>query len=273
MEYLISKTAAKALDDFHVELSQLFYWETDNGCYTSDQHLAESLEIIKKPEALNEVLSLAKLEDEQDAEAFRVYNHVATQWRSNPRETPHSIIIPQMLLDSLHKHTEREWGERVRETWYESYDTSSNTYASPVAKFEYTYTRDANNLYVVSRKMVLSWTLNNGEWSTETKTFIKYYTQIENQITELKRRRENLITDITVRALVFFGTDTPIKQLFADNMNPINRWRDSGDQTFTEILSTASLSQYPWIEAPIPGGNGATVRDLLVQTFSLTAGG
>jgi len=278
MNYKISSTAARALDEI---FPSYFYYFDGIEFFTSDEWLSDAITatligsdgepVDLSTRTLEEMKALAALPYTVAPDHFTLYELIEG-YKGDRSATPKAILLPQNLSEPLYKDYMLLWGERTDEIYYATRNPDGS-YSDEVARVHYTFNRDADNFYALSRDAVMSWMLGNQSVSVNVKRWTKHFTLV-GQINEIKARRENLIADIQQRAIAF-GIKEAVNQLFTDFTVEIARWRDSGSRDFLEGLQAATAATYPWIDAPIPANplvevpEGFTVKDLLVATFSI----
>lgn len=265
MIYQISDTARNALDALKPDLPGVLYWRGADDLYYTDEDF-----IIKQAKRLKvkgDVINLSRLDLIINPNDYKIYNWFDEDLIVSRSKAPKTIIIPKSLVKDAFSQIVYDFGEPVSKTWYANFDEVTTEYTEPLAMIEYSFVRDENNIYALKRESTMSWTLENGEWSTDTKHTVLHYTTLTDRLAEIRQKRERLITDIHARAILF-GVGAAAGDLFENYSNLINRWRDSGDSAFRDVLVGLDSETFPWLDTLIPTGD--TVRDLLIATFSIT---
>jgi len=121
---------------------------------------------------------------------------------------PMSVDFVTGINTKLHRKSVLIKGECVSEEYYENYD--GTTYSGLMVKEDSAYARDSLG-FPVSKAVTVTWYLNNGDAHPSTKTWTKYYSNLE-KIQEGKIRRGNLVSALqmpTIGLISIAMTGTP----------------------------------------------------------------
>lgn len=198
---------------------------------------------------------------------YKIYRY-RQPWQLPPSLDIHpgDIIFPEQLNRDLPKQTIIELGERRQSIYYDRY--RDGEYLDPIIKVDYVFNRDERG-FVFEKVRTISWCLEDGTWSQQTqKDFIPVVSQAE-QITELKRRRENIINELKGLAKKYSTTQLPLEakilEVFEANQVLINSYIDAGSPKFRDAIS---ISTEPWLDEVVVA-TGNTSRDILLSYLSI----
>lgn len=185
------------------------------------------------------------------------------------------------LTIKLHRKSILVKGECIREEFYQNYD--GVTYSNLIVKEESTYTRDALG-FPMYRTTIISWINADNTVNSNTKTWVKYYSNLE-QISEGKVRRGNLVDSlqkpcIGLISIAMIGTPNPTSAVILEGRRFLFDYKKEFDafvdESNREIVSCfsdsanaryATSTNYSWIDSMTP--YGVTIRQFLIGELTI----
>lgn len=259
MDYLINRQINAEV--LHKELSSAF--DTFEGLLVSpDSTKAVFTQGLstQETEVFNSIVS-----SHNDAvRTFRIYDYVADTL--NKRIFPGFINYKTGLTTRLHPKHDIVRGE-LRKTVYYADSDGVNFYV-PVLEVNFTWHRDASG-FCYRRDSSISYYMNDGSINEQTKDMIKFYNEQES-IEEGRRRRQNIVNDITLQLLSMLNQTVTgysaeaILQMGRDwfklNKTDVETFVEASDKTiYTVILNDSTW----WMNNVVPDTGGLTIRNIM----------
>lgn len=199
----------------------------------------------------------------EEAQAFVLYDYYKTT--AEPQDFPSHIIFPIQLDFTLYKKTYRNLGERLRTVYYASYDETTGEHSEEVIKVEYEFTRDADGL-LIKRDRVIHWMLKNGEWSSQTKTITKYFSNTLDKVREITTRRKNLIDELKSLA-EDAGLSQQTEELFERYAVESDIYINTGSRLLIDAITADAA---PWLDV-IGETSGVPIRQTILFMLEIGA--
>lgn len=137
---------------------------------------------------------------------YRIWNFVPPDQipSGNRLSTPYAVNYKGIdLTRRLHPKTWKVHGLVVQVIYYENYNPATDEYSVPVVRERWNWDLDPGTNFANSRTIVIEWYGSNDDTSDPenpvpvilppAKSYLKYYTTTADRVTEIQRRRENVI--------------------------------------------------------------------------------
>ena len=213
---------------------------------------------------------------------YKIYEYMddLDQEFVNPYHLPSYINYKTQLNTRLFPVHTFNKGELQRTMYYGTYDEETETYSEPVLCCDFAYTRDPLN-FAIKRDTVRKWFRTNEVLEeSSVKTSTKYYDQ-QQRIREGKRRRGNVMDDITITVMgMIIATELPKgelspysnetevvaegKRFLAYHKDAFTNYIDDANE---QIIDDIILDSTHWL-SNIIDGNGTTILDYLVNELT-----
>lgn len=198
---------------------------------------------------------------------YKIYNYV------NPENQPLSlslhpghIIFPDQLNKNLPKKSEIILGERRRSVYYDRVEDGK--YIEPIIKIAYAFKRDESGL-VYEKVRTIAWILESGKWSNELQTDIIPIISDAEKLTEIKRRRYNVVTELKGLAKKYstpeFNLEGKTLEIFENYQLFVNSYIDAGSAKLRDAIAEDNAD---WLDVTNPATNN-TPREIFNQYFSI----
>jgi hypothetical protein len=202
-------------------------------------------------------------------------------WRYSNVGSPLTLDYVTGLKIKLHRKSTIVKGECTKEEFYVNYN--GTTYSDLIVKEEHLFARDALG-FAASRTTTVTWYLEDGTPSTSTKTWTKYYSNLE-KIDEGKIRRGNLVDNLQMPcigliSIAMIGTPNATtavilegRRFLADYKIEFDNFIGASDKTILACLNDSnhekyiSVGEYSWIDTMTP--YGMTIRQYLVNELTI----
>lgn len=259
MEYIINKPIN--VNKLHVELEALFpsfvgVIQTPDFTKTVFDGSLVGAEIVAYNDAIN-------AHDPTEL-TYRLYDYVADTLDASV--FPGHIDYKTGLTTRLHPVHELAKGELQKTVYYAV--TDGVTFSIPVLQVTFVWHRDANG-FIMRRDSEITYYMNDGSLSVETKQMQKYYNEQES-IDEGRRRRRNIVNDINLTVVGLMQmtindkTDDEILQMgrdwYATNKDDIDNFVETSEQT---IRSKILVDVTWWMSNVVPNTGGLTIREIV----------
>ena len=194
---------------------------------------------------------------------YKIYRYL------EPWQVPHSLSIhPGSIIfpDSLNKHLPKKTfialGERVKTIYFDRF--TGGVFIEPVIKIEYKFNRDERGL-LIDKQRTISWRTEDDVWSEETQTDVIPITSNAEKLTEIKRRRANIVTEVSGLSKDI-GLSSALSDLYSRYVLEIEQYVQSGLPSLSNAI--ANNTDLPWLDQPTSNPN-VSVRQFLMNYFSI----
>lgn len=230
---------------------------------------------------------LAEMVEEKFLREVKIWN-ITDPLIRDARKDHRTIDYRTALIVPLYPKRTTVQGEVVRVDWY-----ADEAKTDLVLTTEIIYTRDQFG-FATSRVTERKWVMNNGDYHPLTKVTKKNYTiNIEDQIQEGKRRRENIVNTSTLpiframqeillpqgmpaQAVLLQGRAImdhlePFFNRFINNSSTITDLSDPnvGRKTIVIEFERMAANEYPWFNNPSTFLGGSSILQYLTSQFSI----
>jgi hypothetical protein len=198
----------------------------------------------------------------------------------DPLTPPVDIDFIAGLKSKLHRKSTIVKGEIRKEEYYLDYD--GTTYSTIVVKEETSFTRNSLG-FPLYKDVVISWALEDGTFHPVTKSWRKFYSQIE-QVSEGKYRRGNLIDSLMMPTLglmsMALNNGVPSNDVILEGRRFLAEYKiefstyiDDSNKDIISCLANpshpryASVSDWVWIDFMTP--YGVSIRNYLISELTI----
>lgn len=195
---------------------------------------------------------------------YKIYRYVAPEnLPASLTLSPKNIIFPQQLDRNLPKKPPKiVYGERVQSVYCDRYE--GGEFHEPIIKVDYQFFRDESG-FVQQKQRTISWMLESGEWSSNTKADLIPIAGELAQLAEIKRRRSNIVDELKSLAKKYSTEQIPltdkIREVFEANQVLINSYIDAGSPQFRDAIASSKES---WLDVVVPA-TGNSSREVLLD--------
>jgi hypothetical protein len=211
---------------------------------------------------------------------IKLYDFIleTSQDKSTP---PTNVDFVTGLTSKLHRKSILVKGECTSEEYYQSYD--GTTYSNLIVKESTVFTRDALG-FPTYKTVTITWYKNDGTAHETTKTWNKYYSNME-KIQEGKTRRGNLVSNLQMPcigliSIALNGTPnaTPEvilegRKFLADYAAEFTLFIEDSNKVMLDCLNDTnhpkyiSSSEYTWIDEMTP--YNITIRQYITNEMTI----
>ena len=217
---------------------------------------------------------------------FKIYDFVEDKKKFNTSTVPLTLDFRTGLTKVLHRKSTLVKGECVKEEYFEncSVDAAGNlTFTNLICAEHHAFIRDTLG-FPIMRNSHIHFYDQNGIESAETKSWTKYYSQLE-KIQEGKIRRGNLVDNLQMPVIGLIAiavTGSPIpappiiltgRNFLFDYKKEFDAFVDESNKEILQCLTNPanakymSVSKYPWINSMTP--YGVTIRQFLIAELTI----
>ena len=194
---------------------------------------------------------------------YKIYRYLEPwQVNSDLSVYPSSIIFPDSLNRHLPKKTFVALGERVKTIYFDRF--VDNKFIEPIIKIDYSFNRDQRGL-LIDKQRIISWRLEDDTWSDQTQTDIIPVTSNAEKLTEIKRRRGNIVTEVAGLSKDI-GLNEALTDLYDRYAIEINQYGESGLPNLRDAI--ANNTDLTWLDRSTSNPN-VNVRQFLISYFSI----
>lgn len=194
---------------------------------------------------------------------YKIYRYIEPwQLPGNLSVHPGHIVFPDSLTKHLPKKIFIALGERVKTIYFDRLEDQK--FIEPIIKIEYKFNRDERGL-LIDKQRTISWRLENEIWSGETKTDTIPVTSNAEKLTEIKRRRANVVTEVSGLSKDI-GLSSALGDLYSRYVIEIEQYTQSGLPNLRDAI--ANNTDLSWLDQPTSNPN-VSVRQFLINYFSI----
>lgn len=175
---------------------------------------------------------------------------------------PGHIIFPNSLNRHLPKKSFIALGERVKTIYFDAIE--DKRFAEPIIKIDYRFNRDDRGL-LIDKQRTISWRLEDDTWSKETQLDTIPVTSNAEKLTEIKRRRSNIVTEVAGLSRDI-GLESALTDLYSRYALEISKYKESGLSELRNAI--ASNTDLTWLDRQTSNPN-VSVRQFLMNYFSI----
>lgn len=215
-----------------------------------------------------------------DPEDIKVFKYI--QNRSlDTKLPPSNVDFVTGLSIKLHRKSTIVRGECTKEEYFVNYDGA--VYSDIVVKETTLFNRDALG-FPINKTVTVIWYKNSGEEHPQSKTWNKYYSNLE-KIQEGKSRRGNLVSNLQMPcigliSIALTGSPNPTsdvilegRRFLADYSKEFTVFIEDSNRDIVQCLSDsnhskyAHQSNYTWIDTMTP--YGITIRQFIISELTI----
>ena len=195
---------------------------------------------------------------------YKIYRYIEPQNHPLSLDVhPGSIIFPDQLNRHLPKKAFIALGERVKTIYFDRL-SHDGVFEEPVIKIEYKFNRDDSGL-LIDKQRTISWRTEDDTWSEETQTDVIPVTSNAEKLTEIKRRRANIVTEVSGLSKDI-GLSSALGDLYSRYTLEIEQYTQSGLPSLKDAI--ANNTDLTWLDQPTSNPN-ISVRQFLMNYFSI----
>ena len=196
-----------------------------------------------------------------EAPKYKLYRYVAGE--KDPYLHPGSIIFPENLTKHLPKKQFIALGERIKTIYFDRFEV--DTFIEPIIKVDYKFNRDSEG-YMLSKERTISWRTEDNRWSDRIQYDVIPITSNQQKLAEIERRRNNIIDEVAGLSRDI-GLKSALADLYYRYVTEINLYIKSGSSSLA--IAIKNNVDLEWLENPTPSNPNKTVRQFLVEYFSI----
>lgn len=217
---------------------------------------------------------------------YKIFDFIPHKGLWNTSEVPLDLDFRTSLNKMLHRKSTLVKGECVTEEYYENCTVNAQgvlSYSNLIVSEHHAFTRDALG-FPVKRDSHLHFYDRNGVESAESKTWAKFYSNLE-KIQEGKTRRGNLVDALQMPcvgliSIAMTGSPNPTtavilegRRFLFDYKKEFDAFVDESNRDIVQCFSNpdhsryASASKYSWINSMTP--YGVTIRQFLIGELTI----
>lgn len=211
-----------------------------------------------------------------EAEAFKLYRYVPDYKKRDPNIegiVPCDVDFSTGLIRRLPRKSTIFRGERTITQYYDSYDEQTETFNDLILEVRHTFNRGGytdDTRLATSRDTEIHWQLEDNTFSSQFKTLIKYYSNLQRMLEEVQTRRHNAANELADMVVAAFGpvaTSTTTQNILGwstTNRGLIDAWIEYG--AYTDLVAEIPPDTDPdWGQDLL---NGETATDQFTDFFT-----
>lgn len=195
---------------------------------------------------------------------YKIYRYVEPELAVDREHPPVSIIFPDSLTRALPKSATILDGEKINQTWYDSWD-DTNGFQDPIVKVDYVYNRDVDG-YLESVTKTVSWGLEDDTYSPLTQVDIIPATNNTEKQAEIRQRRANVVSEVKGLA-IDIGLAQGIKDIYGTYALEVGKYVESGLPDLKDAITADTT--YTWLDNNTVSPPIIPIRTFLVAKFSV----
>ena len=202
---------------------------------------------------------------------YRIYEYMVRGDDLDWTEVPFHVNWKTELVTRLHPEHTIVKGELVKSVYHAEFD--GQTYAIPICQSEYVYDRDPNTLLANYRTETISWFMEDGSVSAETKVLKKYYSSVEQKRSELHRKRKNMVnrgSEIAIYGQVLTGKSEleatrDAQSLWAELVGAVSLYEQGSTG---QLIGAVMAATDQWLDLTPAQFGGASIRQAILGELS-----
>lgn len=265
-----------------------YEWKVDNKRFTFQDYSSITEEEIPNPyyrEGINSAVANASIivlpvkSSKTPVNGYRIWNVTP------PDQIPggNKLTVPYAVnycgIDLLKRLNPKTWfihGLVVQVIYYENYDKDTDTYSNPMVRERWDWDLDPETNFANSRTITIGWYEDQADnILPPEKVYQKYYNTAAEKVTEIQRRRRNVINTLMEQVMgmiaytegMSIGDAIIAGQLFLSQVNSlINDFIEHGDDDLAyTIMSPDLVATHPWLDNDLAifGSPGVTINQMM----------